>query len=215
MPPALLPFVFAGAGIIFVVVLLRFAANTAKRTHERVSRLAADLGLAMAPPQVTFGLLHSAPRASGERRGKRLEIYTYTTGSGKSRTTWYALSAQPRADGGLKFKLARQGFGSKVAQLFGTKEIQVGDPEFDRAWFIETNRPEFFAAALLPELRAKLAAATTGGSRVSLKLEQGKVVYAEVGGFFNDDRCRRFLALADVVCDLADIAEVSATGAGR
>jgi hypothetical protein len=215
MPSALLPFVFAGAGVVFVVLLLRFGANKAKRAHARVSRLAEELGLTMTPPRVTFGLFHSSPHASGERRGKRLEIYTYATGSGKSRTTWSALSAQPRADGGLKFKLTRQGLGSKFAQLFGTKEIQVGDPEFDRAWFIETNRPEFFSAALLPELRTKLSAAATGGSRISFKLEQGKVVYAEAGGFFNDDRCRRFLALADVACDLADIAEVSATGAGR
>ncbi|MEO7415310.1 MAG: hypothetical protein ABIZ81_18350 [Opitutaceae bacterium] len=210
--PALL---IGGAGLVALVLLLRYAAKTSKRAHERVSLLAAELGLAMEPAAVTFGLFHGAPRARGERRGKKVELYNYTTGSGKSRTTWSSLSAQPRADGGLKFKITGQGFGSKIAQLFGAKEIQVGDGEFDGAWFIETNRPDFFAAALLPELRAKLHAATRGAPRPSFKMENGKVLYSEVGGFFNDARCARFLLIADVVCDFADIAEVHATGAGR
>ena len=213
---SLLPAILTGAAVlIFLASLLRFAAKASKRSHESFSRLAEGLELTLEPPEMTLGLFRSAPRASGQRRGKKLELYTYTTGSGKSRTTWAAVSAQPRADGGLKFKLTRQGFGSKIAQLFGTKEIQVGDAAFDAAWFIETNRADFFAAALLPELRARIHEKTQGATRASLKLEHGKVVYSEVGGFFDEARCARLASMADVVSDFADIAEVHATGAGR
>jgi hypothetical protein len=214
MPHELFPLLAGGIGVSFVLLLVGLGAKASKRAFERVSRLADELGLVMEPARITLGLFHSSPRARGERRGKHVEIYNYTTGSGKSRTTWSALSARPRADGGLTFKVTRQGFGSKVASLFGAREIQVGDPEFDAAWFIETNRPEFFAAALLPELRAKLQGAARG-SRGSYKLEHGKVVYSEVGGFFDESRCQRFAVIADVVCDLADVAEVHAANPGH
>jgi hypothetical protein len=211
MPQALIPF---GLGLIFFVVVVSVGIKAGKRARVRVGRLAEELGLALEPPQITLGIFQGPPRASGVRRGKRIEIYNYSTGSGKSRTTWSAISAQPRADGGLTFKITSQGFGSKIATLFGAREIQVGDAEFDAAWFIETNRPEFLTAALLPEFRAKLQS-TARGRRGVFKLEHGKVVYAEVGGFFDEARCQRFAAIADIVCDFADMAEVHASSGGR
>lgn len=213
---ALLPFLAIGGFLAFVGFILWWAVKAAKTTRLRIEQLAMRLGLTIDPARVTLGIFHHAPKASGMRRGKKLEIFTYTTGSGKSQTHWAALSATPRADGGLTFSLTRQGFGSKIAELFGSREIQVGDPAFDNTWFIRTNQPEFFAAALLPELRAKLLDATAKASRgASFKLEHGKVVYAEIGSFYDQTRCTRFESIADVVCDLADVAEVHASNPGR
>jgi hypothetical protein len=214
-PAQFLPLLMGAGMLSFFGLIIWIAVTSAKKARLRFAQLAGELGLMVEPGAVTLGIFSSAPRASGERRGKKLEIYTYSTGSGKSRTSWAAISAQPRGDGGLTFALSRQGFGSKIAQLFGSREIQVGDPAFDAAWFIQTNRGEFFAAALLPEVRAKLDAAAREGSRGSFKLEHGKVVYAEVGGFGDNKRCLRFQSIADVVCDLADIAEVHGSTAGR
>ena len=210
-----MPLLMGVGMLVFFGLILWIAVKSAKQASLRMAQLAANLGLTMETSQVTLGIFHSAPKASGLRRGKRMEIFTYTTGSGKSRTSWAAIAAWARSDGGLTFTLSRQGFGTKIAQLFGSREIQVGDPAFDAAWFIQTNRPEFLAAALLPEVRAKLDAAARGGSRGSLKLEHGRVIYAEVGGFGDNKRCERFEGIADVVCDLADVAEVHASGAGR
>ncbi|HEX2854591.1 MAG TPA: hypothetical protein VHO24_15275 [Opitutaceae bacterium] len=208
----LLPPLLAIAGMAaFFGLIIWLAVTSAKKTAVRFQQLATNLGLTLEPARVTLGIFHSAPRASGERRGKKMELFTYTTGSGKSRTSWCAISAQPRADGGLTFGLSRQGFGSKIAQLFGSREIQVGDPAFDDTWFIQTNRPDFFGAALLPEMRARLTHATRNASRGgSFKLEHGKVVYAEVGSFHDEMRCARFESVAEVICDLADVAEVHA-----
>lgn len=214
--PALIPFLMFGGFFAFIVFAIWLAAKSAQKTRIRIEQLAANLGLTVEPARVTLGIFHHAPKVTGLRRGKKMEIFSYTTGSGKSRTHWAAIAATPRADGGLTFSITRQGFGSKIAELFGSREIQVGNPAFDSAWFIQTNRPDFFSAALLPELQAKITAATQNASRgATFKLEHGRVVYAEIGSFYDQARCARFENAADVVCDLADVAEVNADNSLR
>jgi hypothetical protein len=119
----------------------------------------------------------------------------------------------PQSHGNLVFHITVQGFGSRILELFGSREIVVGDPAFDGKWFIRTNQPEFFQAALIPELRARLSAAMSDISSVrrpSFKLEAGTLVYSEAGNFANDACCTRMLALKDVMSDFTDIAEVFA-----
>jgi hypothetical protein len=173
-------------------------------------RLAGALGLEFVDARPKLGLFYPEPRAAGALRGKAVQLFNYTTGSGKSRRTWSAIGVTPAVAGGLTFAIKRQGFGSKLQELFGAKEITVGDPEFDRAWFIQTNEPEFLRAALLPEVREKFRSLPG-----VFKLEQGRVLYAEEGMFSDAARCRRFEAVVALACDLADIAEVHARGARR
>lgn len=150
------------------------------------------------------------PRITGSLRGKQVELSSYTTGSGKSRKTWAAISVMPTQAVALTFSISRQGFLTKLQTLFGAREITVGDRAFDDRWFIQTNKPDFFQAALLPELRAKIDAAASGGARGEFKLQDGAVRYAEQGGF-TDERCARYEALLPLLCDLADVAEVEAS----
>jgi len=199
----------AAIGLGFVGFLLWLGAKSSQKVWRNGQRLAETLGLTPAHGVPTGQWFYPAPRAAGTIRGKRVELFTYTTGSGKSRRHWAAISAAPRAAGGLTLSLARQGFATRVLELFGAKEVQVVDPAFDQRWFIRTNQPEFVRAALLPELRMKLAALdATHALRGSFELKDGVVKYAEEGGFYDDARCTRFAAVADVVCDFADIAEV-------
>ncbi|MBI2497546.1 MAG: hypothetical protein HYV75_06395, partial [Opitutae bacterium] len=99
---------------------------------------------------------------------------------------------------------------SKLMELFGVREIQVGDPAFDAAWFVRTNQPEYLAAALVPAIRAKFMA-ETGDPRNTgtYKLENGVVRYTEMGGL-SPAAVERFAAKLPLLQDLADVAEVSA-----
>ena len=67
-------------------------------------------------------------------------------------------------------------------------------------------------ASLLPELRAKINALVRElGARspgMEFKLEQGVVRYAEMGSFASGEICQRCQRAADIVGDLADLAEV-------
>lgn len=60
----------------------------------------------------------------------------------------------PPAD--LQLLLAPEGVVSKVKALFGGRDIQVGDPEFDAAFQIRAHEPERARALFGPELRKML-----------------------------------------------------------
>jgi hypothetical protein len=188
------------------------AARQGRRAAENGRELAGQLGLEFAAGAPVLGVFYPETRATGRMRDKRVEVFSFSTGSGKSRVQWCAVSAAVPAAGGLTFHLRRQGFGTKVMELFGAKEISVGEPEFDRTWFIQTNQPEYFRAALLPELREKISALVrepgAPARGMEFKLEAAVVRFAEIGSFADADRCRRCRRAAEIVCDLADLAEV-------
>jgi hypothetical protein len=147
--------------------------------------------------------------------GRAVRLWTYTTGSGKSQKTWVAAGVRPRAHGGLTFRLSRQGAMTKVMEFFGVKEITVGDPAFDAAWFVQTNQPDFLRAALVPDVRARLLEAAGRAPDCEFALRDGEVVYAEQGGFANAKQCDRVESALPVLRDLADVAEVYASTRGE
>ena len=95
-------------------------------------------------------------------------------------------------------------------EFFGSKEITVGDPVFDAAWFVRTNEPDFLSAALVREIRGKFMAALAGGAKGSFALKDGAVCYAERGGFYSAPLTRRLEQQVPLLRDLADLAEVFA-----
>jgi hypothetical protein len=214
MSLAIAPVLMIGFFAIMVVLIGMAAARQGKRTAENVRQMAVTLGLQFEDKPPAMGIFYPEARAAGQLRGKRVELFPFSTGSGKSRVQWCAVSAAVPAASRLTFHLRRQGFGTKLMELFGAKEIQVGDAEFDRTWFIQTNQPEFLREALLPELRGKIASLMreSGASArgMEFKLDGSAVRYAEMGNFSDPARCRRCEHAAEIVCDLADVAEVFA-----
>jgi hypothetical protein len=179
-----------------------------KKALANLQALGGRLGLSVSGGQSVFG---PGPAADGTQQGRQVRFWSYTTGSGKSRRNWVAAGVRPRADGGLSFELQPQGLGTKFMELFGVKEIQVGEKRFDDAWFVQTNQPEFLAAALVPEMREKLM--QTIGPRTrpgSYKLEAGLVRYAEEGQFSDAELVTRLETRLPLLHDLADVAEVFA-----
>ncbi|MBS0663867.1 MAG: hypothetical protein JSR48_11435 [Verrucomicrobia bacterium] len=195
-----------------VVALVLWAAIRDNRiAAEQLRRLAEQFGLNVeASSASALGL--QKLRARGNWRGRPLEFFSYTTGAGKSRTVWCAVAVTPRTADGLTLALQRQGLGTKVLELFGASEIEVGDRAFDDVWFVQTNQPDFLRAALIPELRAKVnALAEAKGVRgLRLMIENGQARYAEQGTFANAALVERLARAAEVVAELADVAEVAA-----
>ena len=213
MNSAFVPLLMIGLFVAFFGFVIWAGARQSKRVAENVRRVAETLGLQFEDKPPTFGF-YSDVRAGGQLRGKRVEVFPFSTGSGKSRVQWSAVAATTVSSTELTFHLRRQGFGTKFLELFGAKEIQVGDAAFDRDWFIQTNQPEFFRDALLPEVREKISSLVrelgTQARGMEFKRIPYRVQYAEIGSFSDNDRCKRCERAADIVCDLADVAEVFA-----
>lgn len=193
-------------GIVILVALVAWAAIVSQR--EMIARLAA-----LARRQ---GLTLHGAEGSGEtyvegvRHGRRVRIWTFTTGAGKSRQTWLAAGVEPRALGEFTFDLRPQGLLSKFSTMFGAKEAVTGDRSFDERWFLQTNAPEALAPALIGEIRGKLDAAYDAGARGHFRTEKGLVCYAELGSFHSEKPLLRLESLLPLLNDLADVAEVCA-----
>jgi hypothetical protein len=216
--PALVPFLVTFLLAAGLGLAVWAAARQGRRTTDNLRELAEQLGLEFVARAPVLGVFYPEARATGQMRGKRVEVFSFSTGSGKSRVWWCAVAAAVPAAGGLTFHLRRQGFGTKVMELFGAREIQMGEPEFDRTWFVQTNQPEFLRAALLPELRGKINTVVHDPGRAArspeFRLEQAAVRYAEIGSFADAAGCARCRRAAEIVCDLADLAEVFAEQKG-
>jgi hypothetical protein len=180
----------------------------ARQTHDNLRRLAEKLGLQVEATESSLGVFLTSPRAQGLVDGRALELYTFSKGSGKSRSTWCALRIRPALARAVEFDLSPQGLGSRVMGWFGVKEITVGQREFDAAFFVRTNEPALLTAALVPDIQAKLLAAQQAGVRGTFKLEKGELTYSEQGTFAADKLCAHFETAAAVLRDLADVAEV-------
>jgi hypothetical protein len=193
--------------VVFILVIWS-ARKQSRKTFEKMQAFAQRTGLRLTE-QTKLGFT-SVESLDGEQHGRAIRYWTYATGSGKSRTTWVAVGVRPRADHGLQFDLTRQNFGSKIMALFGAKEIQVGDPAFDQAWFVRTNQPEFFAAALVPSIRARLMAGPAGRWGAAYRLEKGLVQYVEQGSFTRAEILEQLERQLPLLHELADVAEVAA-----
>jgi hypothetical protein len=210
MPAALNPGLLILPALVGVVVLLLWAARRhARQTHQLMLDFARRAGL-RAVEKSTLGFTW-VESLEGSQADRVVRYWTYATGSGKSRVTWVAVGVQPRVAAGLQFELTRQHFGSKLIELFGVKEVQVGDPAFDAAWFVRTNQPDFLAAALVPSIRARLMAGPVEGRSARYKLESGPVHYAEQGAFASAAILERLERQLPLLHELADVAEVFAS----
>lgn len=191
-----------------VVAIVAVIVVQNKKTKANLAALAQQLGFSVE----TTGRFIKKTRLVGQLRGKAMEIFGYTTGSGKTQKHWASIAVQVTKTGGLTFSLEqRVAFFDAIARLFRKNEAKVGDATFDERWVLKTNQPEFMQAALLPELREKLMRFSGSGiSSPSFKLAGSRVQYSELGSFSSEKMCRRLAECTGLLCELADIVEVGA-----
>lgn len=206
----LVPLVFFVTVLVVVlvgsVVLSRWQA---KRARANLTALARDLGLQLEEKPVVLGMILQIPIVSGERGGRRLRFYTFSTGSGKQRQAWQAVGMSCANPHGLTFRLGSQNVITALGTLFGGQDVLVGDPVFDERFIVRTSDADFLRAALLPEIRAALLRCWSPRAGCAhVKLEGGEVVYAEAGSFTEAAVLERMKAMLEPLAALATLPEV-------
>jgi hypothetical protein len=205
-PNSLMPFAFIAffLGLIgFAIVMIR---RQQRQTLENLTKLANRLGLELNRQPAKLGF-EPTPSVEGRHRGRPVRFFAYTTGSGKSRRAWSAVSAAVPGAGAFVLELVPENFLTRVATALGMQDIQIGDPTFDRAFIVRSNDAASAAAALLPEIRARLIAAFPRVFGGELTVKAGAVRYAEGGGLGDAACVARLEAMLEMVCDLAEVAE--------
>jgi hypothetical protein len=206
MEMPLMLFLTAVVGVAFIALGVWAGKISQRRMLANLTALAARQGLTVQ----SDGGMWSTPSLVGEQQGRRVRLWAFTTGSGKSRVSWIAAGVAPRSLGKFSFDLRPQGMFSKLGELFGAKEALTGAAAFDARWYLQTSAPDLLAAALVPEIRARLDAAFAAGARGHFRTEEGFVCYAEVGSMHSEPKVARLESLLPLLRDLADVAEVCA-----
>ncbi|HEX9782401.1 MAG TPA: hypothetical protein VGA56_06660 [Opitutaceae bacterium] len=203
----LLPLLFIGVFVTVFALVILAVVRQQKRARENLSKLADRLGFQVIEPEKRGIFNRSATRLSGVFRGRNLQVYAYSTGSGKNQTQWCALATPVRNPAGLTVRISRENIFTRVGRKLGIDDVETGDAAFDKAYYVKSNQPDFIRVALIPEVRQRIASAWESGARGTLSADAGEVKYAEVGNFSNEKVCTRFGELIEVVCDLGEVVE--------
>jgi len=207
--PAWVPLLILPVFLVVATLGIRAAIRQQRQARERMAALADQLHLEFRQPAPvgTFGI-RPPPTVEGTHRGRPVRFFTYTTGSGKNQQHWGAVAAAAAGAGSFTLDLFPQNFLTHLGVALGMQDIQVGDPAFDPLFVVKSNDPAYAAAALLPELRARLVAERKRGALGHLSVKDGEVRYAEIGGFGQATRVARLTEMLELVCDLAEVADV-------
>ncbi len=203
----LLPILF---GVLFVSVIgliIWAGAVQTRKARANLQAIADRLGLSVQEPAKKSIFAGSNTRVVGTFRGRPVQLYTYTTGSGKNRTTWCALSLQAGMPRDFSLKISGENLFTKAGRMLGIDDVTLGDPAFDEKLYVKTKQPDFVRAALIPEVRMRMVDAWKKHRGLgAFTVEGGEVKYAEMGNFANAKVCDRFPDMLEIAVDLAEIA---------
>lgn len=195
--------------LIFLLVLgimFAVARQQMKKAKANMAALSAQLGLELvgASGWVKLG------RLQGQFAGRTMEVFNHSTGSGKNRRSWAAVSVPVNAPASLVFTISRRiPLLDAIAKRFRKNEVATNDLPFDKDWALTSNQPDIILAALLPELRQKFV--RVAGEKLytgQLKLSEGKLQYEEEGSIGNTGTATRLGEMAPVLCEIADAVEI-------
>lgn len=202
--PVLVPVVMIG----MFALIIRAAVMQTRKAQANLKALADRLGLTVQEPVKKGIFASSQSRVVGTFRNRPVQIYTYSTGSGKNRTTWCALSLQASVPAEFSLKVSGENLFTKAGRMLGIDDVATGDPAFDEKLYVKSKQPDFVRAALIPEIRMRMVDAWQKHRALgAFTVERGEVKYAEMGNFANAKICDRFPDMLEIAGDLAEIAE--------
>jgi hypothetical protein len=100
--------------------------------------------------------LTSLPHITGSYEGQQLELQVEQRGSGKNRSYVTVLHLDVIDAVPESLSLEREGLGDKFLKLFGRKDEEIGDDDFDRAFDLKNLDPESAILLRHPDVQRHL-----------------------------------------------------------
>jgi hypothetical protein len=188
--------------ILIIVVAMGGQYLYNRRVRQKWTDLAARTGLT-----VDIGGTFARPTVGGTYRGRPLQLYTFTRGSGRSKSTYTAVSIATNSPAGWSLSLRPERWYDPLAKSLGMKDVEIGDAMFDQRFRVNANPPEIAIAVLRGNevLRSTLMQAPP----FNIELKSGFVQHNQRGFESNIERLE---ALFNVMSDVADAVETVAGG---
>ena len=181
--------VFFGIFVVIAIIVMAISAAAAKRARQAAQQWAAAHHWSWA---VSDRLLpdrwSSPPFRRGSSRSARNVLtgtwngrpatsfqYSYTTGSGKNRTThFYHVVAYSLPARLPWLQLEPEGLGGSIAKFFGGQDIEFESSQFNDAWRVKGPEGQFPYDFLHPRMMQRLLAPDVSGASITV---EGSDVY--------------------------------------
>jgi hypothetical protein len=139
---------------------------------------------------------------TGSYRGRGVNLHSYSSGSGRYRSTWTLLTITANNSRAASLSITPQGILGSVAKAMGGQDILIGAQEFDKKYRIQANPPELALAVLAQNegLRAQILEVAPS----AMEYKDQSAVY-RVSGI--EDRPERLDRIFRLLCDFADAVE--------
>ena len=121
-------FIFAGIAVGIIVIV----AKSAEKTRENWKEAARQLQLHHYP-----GNIFNPGTISGEYHTHRLKITTYSKSSGNNSQTYTKFHITYNKPLKFMFRLTKQNLLHSFGQIFGMRDIKVGDKSFDKSVLVQ------------------------------------------------------------------------------
>lgn len=134
-------------------------------TKDDVAKTAAYLPFASLSPPLKTGAKGIAWSAALNLDGLPLSMieHSYTTGSGKSRSTHYTTIVAVRCPRAWSLMtVTREHLFTKIGKALGMKDLDLENPEFNKRWRVVTEDENFALAALSTSVQEMLAHSSIG-----------------------------------------------------
>lgn len=127
-------------------------------------RLALDLrgGEPLLPGIAILDFLRKPHRLEGGIRGQTVRVTAHSSHSHRHDDSSSSPSPHLRIEApgpnpkGLGFSICREFAFHRLGKTLGLRDIETGDPDFDRAFVVKGSDPEFLRVALVPSIRGQL-----------------------------------------------------------
>ena len=158
---------FLAFAVVMLVVVLFFNAQAAKQRAEVLEAAAEQYGLKHATGSPTS-------RVSGTVDGIPLVIEAVERGSGDSQQIRCRVEAEPTCVLPQDLYVGSEGLLASFAKVVGMQDVEVGDPEFDRAAILRGARPDHLQQ-VFESPRLRLASRFLVSNSNAGSVESGKV----------------------------------------
>lgn len=207
-PPGPLPHAVAvvlpfGEATYFLLLFLLIAAGAFAFSWKKSRdwRLMGE-ALGLAHPSGATSVFGGARLMSGTFQGRKVAMWTFTRGTGKSKTTYTAARAEaPRSNPYVEVHGDPEGLFDKIAKAFGGQDVTTDDPPFDKAFRVRST-DEVAARQLLDPLTREALLASARRAEWHLRDARAET---HVRGFVTDVEAGR--QLLEVASRLAQAAE--------
>ena len=163
-------------GVVVLVAVIGFLLTRQWR-DSAWRQLASDLGAEF----MEGGFMHSG-KVQAHMRRWTVTLDAYSVPSGDSSTTYTRMRAPFENKDGFEFAIFREGLVARLDKKLGMSDLEIGMPEFDRDFVIQSNN-ETRVRALLAD--AKIRQLIQGQPRIRLGMK-GSELHFEAQGVIRD-----------------------------